>query len=711
MRTHKLSRYSALAGTVTGIALSASLLGVPSLALGADSAQPATAATAAAESAAELASGTSGTKPAAENVAPALAPAAPAQKATGVSLSATKIKLGEFVVITPVGGSTAQTYNYVWDWENRWTNWSSTVKETGKTTSDLSSTFTPTQAGNYTIYLDAVNADGSKTTFSARLEVAHAADFQGVLLSETSIAGGKSVEVKPSISGDTTGLVYSYAYARKGGQKQVAQADSQNASWTFNPTEVGTYTIYVSVKHPDGQVETKQTSLSVTEPVLNVRPVAQMDGTTLKVSIQGSLPQGTTFNYVWLRNYDWSEWDSTIKRAGSATSDKTSSFTNLKSGNYTVFIDCILPNGFKKTLSTTLVAKRTWNASGVVTNLQSPQVKHTKITWRVPVSGARANRLKFNYVWARDNWADWWSNKKSGDATSATSWTFEPNHSGHYALYVDVIDIDTGETQTYQKYFYVSRGWDATRINLSFSSGAKLLPNSTATARAQVTGNTRGLTYNYVWDLNSWANWSSTIKETGNRTTATSRTWTVYALGSYGFYIDVVDPDGETVTLTSPRVLCVDYRRLRNNVISTLVSEHGHQRPWLYMNNLLSKGGKLCWGSTNAWCATFVWWGFNQNNLNQYWCGGQPLSEPAQIRDWYRARGRYSRSMRGIQPGDIIFMSYWVRMGEPVTHVVYCAGVRGNTITIVGSNPDWYKDMSANDAHFWGYARPEWGVM
>lgn len=701
------SKFSALACGVTGLALSASLLSVPLLALGADSAQPATAATAAVE----LAPGTSSAKSTAENAAFALAPAAPVQKAAGVSLSATKIKLGESVVITPVGGSTAQTYNYVWDWENRWTNWSSTVKETGKTTSDLSSTFTPTLAGNYTIYLDAVNADGSKTTYSARLEVVHAAEFKGVSLSETSVAGGKSVEVKPSISGDTMGLVYSYAYARKGGQKQVALADSQNASWTFNPTEVGTYTIYVSVKHPNSQVETKEATLKVENPKLAVTPVARMDGTTLRISTKGSLPQGTTFNYVWLRNYNWSEWDSTLKRDGKPTSRTTMEFTNLKSGNYTVFVDYILPNGFKMSRSTTLVAKRTWNASGIVTNVASPQLKHTKISWKVPVSGPRANRVMYNYVWGRDNWVDWWSNKKTGSATTQKSWEFSPNHSGAYALYVDVIDMDTGETQTFQKSFTITRGWDVSGVDLSFSSGAKLLPRSTVTARARVRGNTKGLTYNYVWDLNSWSGWSSTIRETGKRTSTTSRTWTVYAQGSYCFYIDVVDADGESVTVQSPRVTCADYTRMRNNIISTLVAEHGRQRPQLYMDALLRKGGRLCWGSTNAWCATMVWWGFTQNGANEFWCGGQPLSEPAEIRDWYQARGRYSRSMAGVQPGDIIFMSYWVRMGEPVTHVVYCAGVSGNTITIVGGNPDWYKNMSASDPHLWGYARPEWGVM
>ena len=93
---------------------------------------------------------------------------------TGIELSEERIVLGQTVVVTPqVSGmdEAGLRFNYVWNYEGAWKEWSSTVKETGSQTADATWKFTPSRVGRYEIYIDVVQPDGTTLTKTTTLTV------------------------------------------------------------------------------------------------------------------------------------------------------------------------------------------------------------------------------------------------------------------------------------------------------------------------------------------------------------------------------------------------------------------------------------------------------------------------------------------------------------------------------------------------------------
>ena len=98
---------------------------------------------------------------------------------------------------------------------------------------------------------------------------------------------------------------------------------------------------------------------------------------------------------------------------------------------------------------------------------------------------------------------------------------------------------------------------------------------------------------------------------------------------------------------------------------------------------LLAAGGRLCWGTRGAWCATYIWWAFNQSGAGIFLANGTPLSEPEQYYNYYAKLGKsYWRdasngaSMKGVQRGDLVFIDYGVMsyygIYDRITHLAYC---------------------------------------
>ena len=77
---------------------------------------------------------------------------------SGVELSASSVTSGEPVTVTPqvTGDLDGAEYNYVWQRNGSWAQgeWGSTVRDTGKGTSEATGTLTLTRPGTYTVYVD-----------------------------------------------------------------------------------------------------------------------------------------------------------------------------------------------------------------------------------------------------------------------------------------------------------------------------------------------------------------------------------------------------------------------------------------------------------------------------------------------------------------------------------------------------------------------------
>ncbi|SFX47994.1 hypothetical protein SAMN04487823_1071, partial [Olsenella sp. kh2p3] len=91
---------------------------------------------------------------------------------TGVELSSSRVRVDEPVTVTPqVSGDLAgATYNYVWSYGGGWDLWGSTVRDTGKGTSEASSELSLYRPGRYVLYVDVTDRSGRTRTMSTEVE-------------------------------------------------------------------------------------------------------------------------------------------------------------------------------------------------------------------------------------------------------------------------------------------------------------------------------------------------------------------------------------------------------------------------------------------------------------------------------------------------------------------------------------------------------------
>ena len=212
------------------------------------------------------------------------------------------------------------------------------------------------------------------------------------------------------------------------------------------------------------------------------------------------------FNYVWVRDNDWSEggWDSTVNSGNPPTKETEWDFTPRVPGTYELYVDLKRASGSTViTKSITLKVVEEWK----VDSLSVPSAGKTlhmgdPIQVDVKVSGADADAARFNYVWVRDN--DWsagsWDStiNATGASTAETSWTFTPSRPGSYAIYIDTIRADG--TKTTSKAYNVTVREDWTFDGFDLSARTILLGES-----LEVTAKASGVDadfarFNYVWN-------------------------------------------------------------------------------------------------------------------------------------------------------------------------------------------------------------------
>ena len=88
-----------------------------------------------------------------------------------------------------------------------WDLWGSTVKDTGRGTSESKGSLSLTRPGNYTVYVDVTDRSGQKRTMSARLVVYdNSWSLHGVTVSPSStVMCGDSITYAAKVSGNVAG--------------------------------------------------------------------------------------------------------------------------------------------------------------------------------------------------------------------------------------------------------------------------------------------------------------------------------------------------------------------------------------------------------------------------------------------------------------------------------------------------------------------------
>ena len=283
--------------------------------------------------------------------------------------------------------------------------------------------------------------------------------YDGLSISDSSILVGESVTLDASVSGeDVDGVRYNYGWRRDGSWDKGSWSTSlQNGSglqsspeWTFKPPVAGTYEVFVDVVRPDGiAVGTKVVSLSVdrgwTIPSELSLSATSPQNTGTKI-VMSAPATGTRADRVEYR-YSWTRDNGADSFATSYVSDKSYAFTPTHSGDYTLSVDIRdKDTGQVVTLKKNFRVNRGWELTGLDLSYSKPLRPGTKVTWTARVSG-NTQGLKYNFVWERDNWAEWGSTARSGDWATTNSKTYTIGGSGRYSFYVDVED-QYGEKET-----------------------------------------------------------------------------------------------------------------------------------------------------------------------------------------------------------------------------------------------------------------------
>ena len=630
---------------------------------------------------------------AASGTEPASNPAEP----RGINVSASVARVGVPVTVSAAfgeGDTQGCTYNYVWA-KADWSDWGSTVRDQGGYTADASWEFCPTQTGSYILAVDVVR-DGKVQTFSTTIEVRVAWNAAGLVVKASSPSAGSPFEVAVAFEDGsvTEGLSYNYVWMKNNwaswGSTKKDGLEVHDSSRSYTLQSPGSYTLYVDVTDASGKSVTLSCDVKVGAAGYGLN-VSLYDGAAVMAPAVPAGAEGLKFNYVWQLNGSWADgdWGSTVLQTGGPTSDTMWSVPLTCSGTYTLYLDIIGPDGLITTLSRTVNSDGSATFSDISASSESGSFTvGSQIDVSLSASVAEPGRYKYNVVWAREDWSAWASTiTETGTHSVTAELQFVPTKPGKYLLYVDVVDTKTGETKTLSSSVDVSLGWSVTGLDVSYAG--VLTPTSTVVLKPQVQGDATGLTYNYVWQGNGWSNWNSTVRQTGSpSTSATGSVALNGTAGFYGFYVDVTDEFGNTVTY-GPQTLYASYKTIPVERIYEVAStQFGGFSPEPFESAVLATGAPLCYGETGYFCGAFVWWSMTQAGYGDKYCDGNVIVEPRLALRYYEARGLYDPDIRNVRAGDIVLMRFTRNTDEyPADHIAYC----------LWADSDGYMVMEANN--------------
>jgi len=107
---------------------------------------------------------------------------------------------------------------------------------------------------------------------------------------------------------------------------------------------------------------------------------------------------GFEFNYAWSWEGQWGDnWDSTVKRSGSRTSDASWEFTPRKPGTYSLWIDAVAPDGTTKQFDQSLQVNQEWQVESIQVG-PTPGMVGTPVQVEVGfAAGPTTTNLSYNF--------------------------------------------------------------------------------------------------------------------------------------------------------------------------------------------------------------------------------------------------------------------------------------------------------------------------
>ncbi len=141
------------------------------------------------------------------------------------------------------GDTSGLKYKFVWE-KGGWAKWGTVG---GGSTSSASCEWTPSEPGEYTLYLDVIDG-GQAKHLTRRVTVEDRFSVEGLDVSGEARCG-KPLGLKARVSGDTSGLKYKFVWEKGGWAKwgTVGGGSTSSASCEWTPSEPGEYTLYLDV--------------------------------------------------------------------------------------------------------------------------------------------------------------------------------------------------------------------------------------------------------------------------------------------------------------------------------------------------------------------------------------------------------------------------------------------------------------------------------
>ena len=285
-------------------------------------------------------------------------------------------------------------------------------------------------------------------------------------------------------------------------------------------------------------------TLIVNSPTLNVHAANNWNYNGITVSKQSPQPEnssikltanvsGTTselqYKFVWMTD-NWKKWG-VIKDF----STNKSVDWNAPANNYTLFVDVKDPSGKINTKTLDYKIDPIWLNKGITANWVSPQPGKSALKLTANVSG-NTSGLQYKFVWMTDNWKKW-GVIRDFNSVNNVLWNAPV---GNYTLFMDVKD-SRGRIST--KTLNINSNWNYNGITANKQSPQP--ENSSINLTANVSGNTTGLQYKFVWMTDNWKKWG-VIK---HFSTDNNILWNAPA-GNYTLFVDVKDPSGKINTKT-----------------------------------------------------------------------------------------------------------------------------------------------------------------
>lgn len=444
-----------------------------------------------------------------------------------------------------VGDKTNLQYKYVW-MKDDWADWG-ILKEYS---SSDEITWTPQDSGEYVLY---VNVNDGERTITKTVEysiVDRVWSLKGVTVEGTTTKElGDVVEISANVEKPASDLQYKFVWMKNSWSDWgVIQEFSSKNSTEWIPKETGTYYIYADVKDDEvtehatlvlevkqGEWDVKGLNTSLEEPQTKGSDIE------LSVDIEGN-STALQYKFVWMKN-NWSEWG--VLRDFSK--DNNVIWSPESVGEYTLIVNVKDSTGAVKTksFSYTIINKE-WQYEGIELDKTIAQQVGTDITITPVVSG-ETDGLLYKYVWQKDSWAKWGVIKEFSNQSKIV-WSAE--EAGTYYIHVDVKEKDGSNLKTQIVKIVVLPGvWKVSGLSYDLespqSAGKEILIN------AEITGNTTGLEYKYVWQKNNWESWGI-IKPMN---AVSSVIWTPEENGEYTIYMDVKDKSGQSTTYSEKYVV------------------------------------------------------------------------------------------------------------------------------------------------------------